>query len=308
MATRKAKSGAAVLWGVLLVAAPVFAQEASSPDPEKILSSLHFKTGEVALGGGVAKVALPAGYGYLDPADSKKVIVDLWGNPPEVADCLGIVAPTSVSLADPGHWAVVFDWSEEGYVKDDDAEKINFDDLLKQMQAAVKEHNAERVKQGYDPVELLGWAVAPRYDRASHKLYWAKKLKFGDSEHVTLNYCIRALGRRGVLEMNVVGSLDQLDDIVRATPELLGMVDFLQGQRYVDFNPSTDKVAAYGLAALVAGAVAAKAGLLKGLWLLILAAKKFIIIGAIALVAFFRKAIGRIFTRSQGPTTMPPPS
>ena len=74
------------------------------------------------------------------------------------------------------------------------------------------------------------------------------------------------------------------------------MVDFKEGSRYADFDPKTDKVAAYGIAALVAGgalAAAAKLGLLKGLWVAILALKKFIVIGVIALVAFVKKFFKR---------------
>ena len=43
---------------------------------------------------------------------------------------------------------------------------------------------------------------------------------------------------------------------------LLASLDFAAGKRYADFNSSTDKVAEYGLAALVAGVAAKKLGLL----------------------------------------------
>ena len=43
------------------------------------------------------------------------------------------------------------------------------------------------------------------------------------------------------------------------------------------------------LGALVAGGIAVKAGLLKGLWVGILALKKFIIIGALALARYFKR-------------------
>jgi uncharacterized membrane-anchored protein len=43
----------------------------------------------------------------------------------------------------------------------------------------------------------------------------------------------------------------------------------------------------------VAGGVAAKLGFFKGLWIALLAAKKFIIIGAAAVAAWFRKLFGR---------------
>jgi uncharacterized membrane-anchored protein len=71
-------------------------------------------------------------------------------------------------------------------------------------------------------------------------------------------------------------------------------VEFNSGNRYADFNPASgDKVASYGIAALVAGGVAAKLGFFKGLWVLILGAKKFIIIGAVAIAAWFRKLFGK---------------
>jgi uncharacterized membrane-anchored protein len=74
------------------------------------------------------------------------------------------------------------------------------------------------------------------------------------------------------------------------------MVDFKEGSRYADFDPKVDKVAKYGIAALVAGGVlagAAKLGAFKLLWVGLLAAKKFIILGVIAVVAFFKKMFKR---------------
>jgi len=93
--------------------------------------------------------------------------------------------------------------------------------------------------------------------------------------------------------LNAVASMDQLAEIDAQTPKILGMVDFKEGNRYADFDPKVDKVAKYGLAALVAGGALAKLGFLKLLWLGILAAKKFIIIGIAALVTFFKKLFNR---------------
>ncbi len=104
------------------------------------------------------------------------------------------------------------------------------------------------------------------------------------------------LGRKGVLELNAIASLDQFAEIDAQTPKILGMVDFKEGSRYADFDPKVDKVATYGLAALVAGgalAAAAKLGFLKLIWVAILAAKKFVVIGIIAVVAFFKKLFNR---------------
>ena len=97
------------------------------------------------------------------------------------------------------------------------------------------------------------------------------------------------LGRKGVLELNAIAGIDQFQEIDKQTPQILAMVDFKEGNRYADFDPKVDKVATYGLAALVAGGVAAKLGLFKLLWVGIIALKKFIIVGLIAIGAFFKR-------------------
>ena len=95
-------------------------------------------------------------------------------------------------------------------------------------------------------------------------MYWAKDLKVDGSDEDTLNYNIRILGRRGVLILNAVAGMSQLAQIEQASPEILKLVEFSEGHRYADFNPKTDKVAAYGLAALVAGGVGRETGLVQG--------------------------------------------
>jgi uncharacterized membrane-anchored protein len=262
----------------------------------QLAKNLKYRQGEIDLRGGLAKLTVPKEFNYLGPDDAETVLVKLWGNPPSEVKPLGLLIPVGMTPLDTNCWVVTIDYDEDGYVKDDDAGKINYDDLLKKMQAGVAENNKERKEKGYPTVELTGWAAPPHYDAATHKLYWAKKLKFEGEDGETLNYSIRMLGRKGVLELNAIASVDQLGEIDRQTPQILGMVDFKEGSRYENFDPKVDKVATYGLATLVAGgalAVAAKLGLLKGIWIFILAAKKFVIIGIVAVVAFFKKLFKR---------------
>jgi len=269
---------------------------ALSPKVVALLKSLKYQQGEIDLRGGLAKLTVPKDFNFLGSDDAETVLVKLWGNPPDGQKPLGLLIPAGMTPATSNAWVVTIEYSEEGFVKDDDANKINYDDLLKKMQKGVVKANEERKKEGYPTVELLGWAAPPRYDSAAHKLYWAKKLKFEGENGDTLNYNIRILGRKGVLELTAVAKAEQFDVIDKQTPEILGMVDFKEGSRYADFNPKVDKVAKYGIATLVAGgalAAAAKFGLLKGLWIFILAAKKFIVIGLVAIAAFFKKMFKR---------------
>ena len=262
----------------------------------QLVKNLKYQQGSIDLRGGLATLTVPKEFNFLGSDDAETVLVKLWGNPPSDDKPLGLLIPADMSPLSTNCWVVTIDYNEDGFVKDDDASKINYDDLLAKMRKGVAASNQERKKEGYPTVELLGWAAPPHYDAATHKLYWAKKLKFEGEEADTLNYSIRMLGRKGVLELNAIASAEQFTEIDAQTPQILGMVDFKEGCRYADFDPKVDKVAKYGIATLVAGgalAAAAKLGFLKGFWVLILAAKKFIIIGVIAVVMFVKKFFKR---------------
>lgn len=259
----------------------------------RVAKSLKYQQGEIDLGNGLAKLTVTKDFRYLGPDDTEKVLVQLWGNPPSKSKSLGMLIPAGMTPLHSNCWAVTIDYSEDGFVKDGDASKIDYADLLKQMQKSIADHNEERRKQGYPAFTLVGWAATPRYDAAAHKLYWAKDLRVEGAEGDTLNYDIRMLGRKGVLELNAIADVSQFNEIDKQTPEILSMVDFKEGNRYADFDPKVDKVATYGIAALVAGGIAAKVGLFKLLWVGILAAKKFIIIGIVAVGAFIKRLFGR---------------
>jgi len=204
-----------------------------------------------------------------------------------------MLIPSDVSVAGRDGWGIIVSYEDRGYVKEDEADKLGDAQLLKQIREMVQASNERRTKAGYPSVELIGWATPPRYDKATHKMYWAKEFKFGDSSENTLNYDIRILGRRGVLVLSAVATMDKLHEIETATPEILGMVDFKEGNRYIDFNSSTDKVATYGLAAMVAGGVLAKVGAFKGLIPLLLGMKKLIIVAFAGVAAFFKRLFGK---------------
>lgn len=253
--------------------------------------TFNYQCGVIELENGLARISLDSGFKYLNPQQSGYVLEKLWGNPP--MSNLGMILPAALSPADSDSWAVVMHYEEEGYVKDKDADKINYDKLLTSMQKDIRKDNRARQEQGYEPIELLGWAERPFYDGAAKKLYWGKELKFGDATHTTLNYDVRILGRRGYLVMTAVASMRQLDQIKPAMQTIIGAVAFTPGNQYADFDPKVDRTAAYSIAALVAGGVLAKAGFFKLALAGIIAMKKFIIIGLIALAAILKGIFGR---------------
>jgi uncharacterized membrane-anchored protein len=76
--------------------------------------------------------------------------------------------------------------------------------------------------------------------------------------------------------------------------------EFTPGNRYTDFNAGTDKVAEYGIAALVAGGVAAKLGFFAKIFALLLAFKKALLIGVAAAGSWIYKLLGRKKATSDG--------
>ena len=277
----------------LLCAAPftAAAQEDEGMSAEQFVQSLHFRNGTIEVPEAKARFNLDGDFRYLDKADARRVLEDLWGNPPD-EDVLGLIVPRSPGLTDEQSWAVVVTWSDDGYVSDEDASRIDYTQLLHDMQEQTREANPEREKAGYGSLQLIGWAVPPRYDAGNNKLYWAKELQFDGEANHSLNYDIRVLGRHGYLSLNAVSGMAELALVREGMEKLLPMAEFEPGARYADHNPKTDKVAAYGVATLIGGGLAAKAGLFAKLGLLLAKFWKLLLIGVVAFGAAAKKFFG----------------
>jgi len=294
--------GLAVLSFQVALSVPAEPTEAEMAALKKAFAELRPQQGVVVLKGGLATLNVPQGLQYLDPKDAQTILVKIWGNPPEAASgVLGMLVESPKSAVSAGGWGVVITYSEDGHIDDKDALKTDYAALLQTMKQGMGEANKERVKKGYPTVDIAGWAEPPHYDPSTHKIYWAKELAFSGQDRHTLNYCIRVLGRRGVLELNAVAPMTALAPIREKTQRVIAAVDFNSGNRYADFNQSTDKLATYGIAALVAGGVAGKMGLFKVLIGVLIAAKKFVLIGIVALSAGIKKWFKRKADREQLP-------
>ncbi|WNC69931.1 DUF2167 domain-containing protein [Thalassotalea nanhaiensis] len=256
---------------------------------EAVWKSLDRMTGEIKLPNAVATLNVPENFYYLAPKDAEKVLVDVWGNPPG-QNTLGMLFPAEITPFDHDSWAVTIEYEEDGYVSDADADDIDYSELLVQMKSDTELASQERVKQGYEAIELVGWASQPYYDAATHKLHWAKEIKFANRPINTLNYNIRVLGRKGVLVLNFIAQIDQKQLIDSNLNSVLAIADFDQGSRYSDFDPDIDDVAAYGLGALVAGKVIAKTGFLAAAVIFL---KKFGVLFIVAIGAFLKRFFKR---------------
>ncbi len=271
---------------------------------DSVESTMHYKTGKISLSGGTISMDIPANFKFLESADAKRVIEDLWGNPPSDAP-LGLLMPASAKVMESGSYAFIVTYEDMGYVKDDDAAKINYEELLETMKKDNVEANLERTKLNLSTLNLIGWAAKPYYDKDRKILHWAKEYQVPGEDVNTLNYDVRVLGRKGVLNLQAVATMGELDSVNAHINDVLAMVSFAEGNRYADFNSSTDNVAAWTIGGLVAGKVLAKAGF----FVIILKYLKLIIAGIVlAGGAIWRFITGRRKNREQDLTYEPSPA
>jgi uncharacterized membrane-anchored protein len=200
--------------------------------------------------GNKAQLTLSNDLQFLSPPDSD-TFIQLQGNPPS--------RDISVLSKRDGNWFAVFYFDPGGYVKDD--EKLDPDSLLKSLQENNVRGAEKRKRLNLTALTLVGWYTPPSYDPQTHFLEWGTRLRSDDNTE-TVNYTVRLLGRGGVMQATLVSSPATFDADVREFKGALQSFSFLPGETYAEFRQG-DKIAEYGLAALVTGgavAVAAKAG------------------------------------------------
>jgi uncharacterized membrane-anchored protein len=195
------------------------------------------------------------------------------------------------------NWFVVADFDDSGYVKDEEGKDIDADKLLQSMKDGQEEENKVRVERGMDPLRITRWIERPHYDQVSRHLVWSIELQTldakGNVKDTNLNYNTYALGRGGFITLKLVTGVDTVEKDKAHVRELLSNLKFKPGKRYEDFNASTDKVAAYGLLALIGGVAVKKLGFLAMIGVFLAKFAKVIIGGAVVAFAAFRKFFRR---------------
>ena len=204
-----------------------------------------------------------------------------------------MIFPSDAGPLAENSYAFIITYDEMGYVKDDEADKIDYKQMLIDIKASEVEENEKRKKEGYESIHMIGWAQNPYYDKQLKVLHWAKELQFGDDTAHTLNYEVRVLGRKGILSLNAVAGIGELALVKANIDQVLKIPEFNAGNRYVDFNSNTDKVAEYGIGALVAGGILAKTGFFALIGKFLLAAWKFILIALAGIGGAIRKFFNR---------------
>lgn len=233
-----------LLWPLL-----AFAQGGKEAELKKLAwqeGPLEGRIGDKAL------INVPKGYVFLDEPNTSRFL-ELAGNPPR--DGHYLYAPRSLD------WFAVFAFDATGYVKDD--EKIDADQLLQTLKKSDGPGNEERKRLGLEALYTDGWQVAPHYDADTRRLEWGMRLRTAGGQYV-VNYSSRLLGRSGVMRAILVADPDTLEADTQQFKTALKDFAYVSGERYAQFKPG-DKMAAYGLGALIVGGAAAVATK-KGFW------------------------------------------
>jgi uncharacterized membrane-anchored protein len=243
-------------------------------------------TGEI---GSMARIHIPEGYDYVG-AKGAQTLLEAYGNPLDTSILAAIVPQ-----AKDKDWTLIFKFDDIGYVKDEDKDSLDAEKMLATFQASLPAQNAERRAMGGEEILKFSWTEKPFYDQETKNLTWALRLHFpsGDS----INYDIRILGRRGVMEATLLGDPEGYRAAVPEIKTLLTQFSYNQGNTYAEWQ-SGDRVAQLGLAGLIGGGatlIAAKTGLLAKLGVILAKGGKAIIVGILVLGATIWTVIKRVF-------------
>ena len=246
----------------------------------------------VTLGNNVAKITFGEDYIFADGDDTRKLMERI-GNPPTNNE-VGVIIPKNYELG----WFVVFEYYPAGYIKDDDRNTIDADAILKSIKKGTEKSNKYRQERGVAPFHVLGWYQEPYYDTNTNNLTWTLLGRSEDSEKdiETANHNIRLLGRYGYMSVVLVAERSTLASFKPEVDAIISNFSFVKGNRYAEYVKG-DKVAKYGLTALVAGgaaAVAAKTGIFK----MLAKFAKFIFIAVIGFFASIWSKIKALFRKS----------
>ena len=206
-----------------------------------------------------ATIQVPEGHYFLDRTATRRFLEENQNIPD--GDELGTVVRVNSTTGDS--WFAVFSYGDTGYIKDDEKDSIDAAALMRNMQKGAQQGNEARAKRGWSALNLEGWHQPPYYDTATNNLTWATKLS-SDGEPI-VNHSVRLLGRSGLMSAQLVGDPATIDTATAEFNTMLASYAFNTGSRYAEFRPG-DKIAAYGLTALIAGgagAAAVKTGLFK---------------------------------------------
>jgi uncharacterized membrane-anchored protein len=247
--------------GLILAASNLAAQQEDSTEIQ------WQDAGQTAFLGNVAMLSIPAGCQFTDSKGARMLAERLQNLPNPKTLGVVVCVLEDRGTDEPAYWYAEFAFSADGYVKNAADEKLDPNGILEIVRQATLQGNAELRQRGWPTMEVVGWQREPFYDPTTSNATWSLQGRSSDGS-TAINHRVRLLGRRGVLAVNMVASPEDYQGAEAGLTNLIRTTSFVPGERYSEFQEG-DRIAEYGLTALIAGgagAAAAKLGLFGKLW------------------------------------------
>ncbi len=194
-------------------------------------------------------------------------------------------------------------YDKSGYVTADDFSKIDPDAMIADIKKSTEDANAERVQHGISPLHVDGWIAKPSFDAAT------ETARFSTAAHddrgiKNINAVALRLGRNGYERFTLVTDPSEAarNDAQLAT--LTGAYAYPKGARFAD-HTSGDKLAGFGIAALVGTAAGVTIAKTVGFGAILLLIKKFAIVLIVLVAGFFKRAKSFFVRRREPVPSMP---
>lgn len=206
-----------------------------------------------------ATLELPAKFVFIPNPEASNIMRAMGNSVGEGFN--GLIMPESADT----WWFITVNYDNAGYIKDDDAKSWDTEEMLQNMKENAEHVNEERAKRHIPEVDVAGWVQTPMYYDDSHEVIWSVATKakgVPDDQAQGVNYNTLVLGRQGYISLNLITALSSVETLKPTSKTLIDKLHFIDGKKYSDVNLATDKIAEYGLAALITGVAAKKLGLI----------------------------------------------
>jgi len=283
----------------VLVVVGVLALTAAAPTPDpttKAIVALHWSKLPQRLEASNSTLTPPAHVAAIRGDDAAKYEKLTNG---DVDSSLEAVA-VNFKTGEP----VFLEYTDSGYVTVDDWKDVDTSAMLQSIKDNTESGNAGKKAQGIAPIHVLDWIQKPTYDSATQTVRWAISAGVEGQSEPIVNSVALVLGRRGYEKLTWVADRNKYVGRGGMLDTVLAAQRFNPGARYAD-HANGDKLAGYGLTALVgtvAGATLYKVGAFAALLLLL---KKLWFLGIAAVVGAWRWIASRLKGPQFGPAPAP---
>ncbi|MDB5092589.1 MAG: hypothetical protein JWO85_690 [Candidatus Eremiobacteraeota bacterium] len=268
-------ASAAALGAALMLALPALAEteaeHAASAKAE--LAKMHWAKGSLTLGGSHGTFTVPNGGKMLTGTEAQRADQLINGS--------SALDNAVEGFAEIQRRALYVSYVGDGFVSTDDWKDVDADKLLKEIVDATDSGNEQRTKNGVSAVHVDGWVQKPTFDSVKKSVRWVTRAH--DDSGPIVNAVALQLGRNGYERFTLVsGGSDPRGD-ASLLARAVGDYRFDPGFRFSDYVKG-DKVAEYGIAALVGTAAGATIAKTVGFGAILLLIKKFFVLIVAALV------------------------